>query len=111
MTNRNENPSRASVISSSLRCLLTSLLNESKSSAVLRETGSAVIFPDDFTWGKTTDRMLFQVKKECWSLIMEMSFPWTIWYILFRLVCLTPLTDWDPVQQLKLFYANVRPMG
>ena len=52
---------------------LTPFLNESKSSADLRETGSAfyilpaenlnVFFPDDFTWGKTTDRKLFLVKK------------------------------------------------
>ena len=49
--------------------------NHSESSADLRETGSAfhiipaeniiVFFPDDFTWGETTDRILFLVKKEC----------------------------------------------
>ena len=53
--------------------LIDSFLNESMSSADLRETVSAfhilpaenlkVFFSDDFMWGKTTDRKLFLVKK------------------------------------------------
>ena len=28
-----------------------------------------------------------------------------------KLDLFNPLTNWDPVQQSKLFYANVRPRG
>ena len=56
--------------------MLIDSFHESKSSA---ETGSAfhilpaenlnVFFPDDFTWDKTTDTILFLVKKKCYHLL------------------------------------------